>query len=75
MVGGVSGDPWSQKWFVFWMVLSEGLYDGGMVEIGESRGDINRGNGVVGAVVEESLAEFVELFGASGPANCVLGVV
>ena len=72
MVGGVSGDPWSQKWFVLWMVLSEGLYDGSMVEIGESRGDINRENGVVGAVVEEGLAEFVELFGASWSANCIL---
>ena len=38
----------------------------------ERRGDINRENGVVGAVVQESLGEFVEFFGASRSAYCVL---
>ena len=55
-----------------WVVSLDGLYDGSMVEIGKRSGDINREDGVVGAVVKESLAEFVEFFGASWSANCVL---
>ena len=64
MVGGASGDPWSQKWFVLWVVLSEGLYDGSMVEIGKGCGNIDREDSIVWVVVE--------FFGAYGSSNGIL---
>ena len=72
VVGGLGGDPWPEEWFVFWVVLLDGGYDGAVVKVGEGCFDIYGEHGIVGSVVEEGLCQLVKLFGAAGPSYGVL---
>ena len=51
LVGGLSGDPWSEEWFVLGVVLLDGLYDGAVVEVGKCCLYVDGEDGVVGVVV------------------------
>ena len=52
IVCGFGSDPWSEEWFVLWVVSLNGLYDGRVVEVGEGRGDIDRKDGIVWVLIE-----------------------
>ena len=64
-------DPRPEEWFVFRVVLLDRVYDGTVVKVGEGGLDIYGKHGIVGVVVQESLNQFVKLFGAAGPSHGV----
>ena len=68
----MGGDPGTEEGFVFGVVLLNGLYDGAVVEVGESGSNVDGEEGVVGALVEEGLGELVEFLRAGGASDGVL---